>query len=364
MKKLTRKVVRFKGWTLGLDVHKKFIQYSVFDQEGNEIENARINSERAALLALLERLCKRGLLQAALEACGCFLWIFEVLVEKLGRAQVHVAQPSRLAVIANSMEKNDANDAWWLAYVLYEGRLPEAFVAEGAQADLRIAEREWHACTRARTSALVRIKAHLAQLGLKVPARWYLSKCGRKTMSELLKTIKDERGKALRMLLKTVAFLSKQRMYWKAELKELAAKLPAVKVISENMPGMAEVISATVYGELGDPQRFYNQKAYSKGTGLTPGYRKSAGRESKVGITRQGSALARWALTSAAICCMKCKRGPGLAVRRWIEHQSQYKLKKKVIVAAARKLAEGIWRLFALGEVFDLEKAFPVKAVA
>ena len=48
-------------------------------------------------------------------------------------------------------------------------------------------------------------------------------------------------------------------------------------------------------------------------------------------------------------------------MRQWIEERGRHKPKRKVIVAAARKLAEGVWRLFALGEAFDLARAFPVK---
>ena len=313
MKKLTRRAVRFNGVTLGLDVHKRFIQFSAMDGDGNEIAEGKMKSDRAALAVLLETWLAKGAVQVCLEACGCFLWIFDALVEKIGRANVHVAQPGKLAVIAKSMEKNDANDAWWLAYLLYEGRLPEAFVAEGTLLDLRIAERELRWYTRMRAQKLTRIKAHAAQACVTLPSRWYLSKIGRKKARELLAEVKAERGQALKLLLKTVAHLSRQMQHWRARLQALSALLPQVQVLSAQMPGMGKVLSATVYGELGDPKRFYSEKAYSKATGLTPGYRKTGGREAKMGISRQGSALARWALTNAAASCLRCKRGPGLA---------------------------------------------------
>jgi hypothetical protein len=50
-------------------------------------------------------------------------------------------------------------------------------------------------------------------------------------------------------------------------------------------------------------------------------------------------------------------------VKYWVLRRSRGRPKKKVIVAAARKLAEGVWRLFALGEEFDLARAFPGPAV-
>jgi hypothetical protein len=61
---------------------------------------------------------------------------------------------------------------------------------------------------------------------------------------------------------------------------------------------------------------------------------------------------------------MRCKHGVGAQIRQWVLARIKYKPKRKVIVAAARKLAEGVWRLFAMGEAFDLARAFPVKAQA
>ena len=58
---------------------------------------------------------------------------------------------------------------------------------------------------------------------------------------------------------------------------------------------------------------------------------------------------------------------PVAAVRAWLERAQKRKPKKAAIVAAARKLAEAIWRLFALGEAFDLTRAFgqpPAEAAA
>ena len=77
------------------------------------------------------------------------------------------------------------------------------------------------------------------------------------------------------------------------------------------------------------------------------------------GMSRAGSRHARWALTRAVVACMRCKRGPGVNVKYWVLRRTRNRPKKPVSVAAARKLAEGIWRLFELGEEFDLAKAFP-----
>lgn len=364
MKKLLRKTVGFKGCTLGLDLHKTFIQFCVLDQQGDEVESGRIESSVQDLKALVTRLKLNGAVQASLEACGCFVWAFDLLVGELPRNAVHVAQPGRLHVIINSMEKNDRNDAWWLAYYLFEGRLPESFVAEGSLRDLRIAARELRSYINTRSDMLRRFKSHLAQAGIKLQSGWHVSKAGRARALLMIAQTRGEAQRALKMLFKQIKKLTGMVKSWLARVEELSKSLPEVKMMKDNLPGFGVVISGTVVGELGEPKRFYNQKAYARATGLTPGYRESGGKSQSTGITRQGSPHARWAFTRAVISCLRCKQGPGLKVRQWVEDRGKHKPKKKVIVAAARKLAEGVWRLFALGEAFELEKAFPVKAVS
>ena len=136
MKKLNREGERrFKGQTLGLGhPHKKFIEYRRAGRRGRRSGDCGkgIESSREELQEVGGEAEKAGgAVQASLEACGCFIWIFDLLVREVSREVVHVAQPSRIKVVADSMEKNDANDAWWLAYLLFEGRLPESFVVEG-----------------------------------------------------------------------------------------------------------------------------------------------------------------------------------------------------------------------------------------
>lgn len=364
MKKLARRAVRFKGLTLGLDVHKGFIEYCVMDKKGDQIRGGRIGSNEKELRKLLAELKKSGPVQASLEACGCFLWIYEVLSEVLGREQAHVGQPSRIHVIGNSMEKNDENDAWWLAFLLYEGRLPESYVPEGELWNLRIASRELRSYTNMRGDLLRRFKAHLALAGKNVPKNWHTSKVKRDEAKKIIEEVKGERRGALQALFKQVKKITSQMKHWRARVEMLSKGQPEVKTLIEEMPGIGVVLGGAVVAELGSPKRFHSAKAYAKSTGLTPGYRESGGKSSRTKITRQGNAQARWAFTRAVVSCQRCKRGEGEQIKRWVQWRSKHKPRKLVIVAAARKLAEGVWRLFAYGEAFDLAKAFRVKEEA
>jgi transposase len=366
MKKLRRRMEKFKGLSVGLDLHKKFIQVSVLDGRGEEVAAERIASDERSLTRLLDRLEGEGArlpgVRVALEASGCFVWVHDLLVERLGREAVAVAAPSKVRVIAEAGEKTDASDAWWLAYLLQEGRLPQAFVAEGDLRELRIACRELRSVTDGRSDLMRRLRSHLAQLGVGFARSAWASVTGRGRIEAIVREAEAShglRGEAVARLWSRVAAIGEEVEHWRQRVDDLSKVFDQVALLDDQLPGVGPQIAAIVWSELGDPARYRSAKAYAKATGLTPGYRESGGRRAGGKITRQGSAHVRWALTRAIISCLRCQRGDGVAVKRWVQRMSRRKSKKAAIVAAARKLAEAIWRLFTLGQAFDLRRAFP-----
>jgi transposase len=169
------------------------------------------------------------------------------------------------------------------------------------------------------------------------------------------------RGVALLELFEQVMQLSEVMERWRKQVGTLCGEFPTIKLVQAEIPGLKDITAGLLYGELGDPARYRSEKAYAKATGLTPSSRISGGKQQQQTISRAGSRHARWALTRAVIACLRCKRRTvGVQVRTWVERQcARQKCKRKVIVAAARKLAEGVWRLLAWGEGFDLKRAFP-----
>jgi transposase len=361
MKTLQRRAKRFKGYTIGLDLHLSFIEVVVLDKHGNDAESKRIPFKKPALRELLAQWQQRGAVQVVFEACGFFAWVFDLAVQLLGRERVHAAHAAKIQMIANSVEKDDHNDAWWLAYLLYERRLPEAYVAEGDLLELRLAGRELRFYTDTRSDLVRRVRSSLAQLGEKLPKGWHTSELKRAVAKQLLETIPGVRGEALRDLYAEIESLSARIAKWTQIVSKLCLAFPEIRVLMTELPGMKTVLAGLVYGELGSPKRFRSAKAYAKATGMTPGRRKSGGKVQAVSITREGSRLERWALTRSIVACTRCtKKAAGVQVKKWVEKQvARHKPKRKVIVAAARKMAEGVWRLIAWGEVFDLKRAFP-----
>ena len=362
MKSLPNPVRKVNAHVLGLDVHKMMIAWVLLDRKGATKAYGEIPAEPEALASLVRSQIGRKKAHAAFEASGCSLWVFDQLVTLLKGAEfVHVAHAKSVRAIANSKHKNDHNDAWWLAYLTYEGRLPEVWLPTGRIRDLRLVTRERMACVQERTRMMKRIRAHLRQAGVgRTLRRAGLSHLnGRALTRRWAAELGGQLQLAIEHGLDRIEALDLEVAFWEERIEELAGRLPEVGHLKKEMPGIGPILAATIIAETGPISRFPHPKAYAGYTGLTPAERSSAGIQRNGSITKEGSPALRWALVQAVMGCLRCKNGPGVNVGHWVRGmQKKLGSKKKGQVAVARKMAEAIWRLFALGECFDLRKPF------
>lgn len=359
MKKLSDPVRKVNAQCVGLDVHKSVTVFCVLDAEGRTVEEGRFPSTRSGFVDFIEQRLKAGPTHFTFEASRSSLWVYGVMREHLEEDYIHVAQAKRIRAIANSNEKNDSNDAWWLAYLTYEGRLPEAYVPGTAILDLRIATRERTACVRQRTKVINRLKAHLAQIGAVVPSSSIRTAEAQHFLAETVRKVEGVRGQALRGCLDELGYQDAAIAKWEGVVNDLCADLPDVELLANEIPGVGSVLAATIVAEAGDIRRFRSAKAFGCATGLTPSDHSTSGVTRHGSITRAGNPHLRWAMTQAAMGCLRTRSYPGLAAGDWIRaKQKRMGNKAKARAAGGRKLAESIWRLFNFGECFDAARAF------
>ena len=359
MKKLADPHRTVKAEVIGLDVHQSMIVCCRLDRSGCTKEWSRVAAKRASLCTWLDETVGRRRTHFALEASRSSLWVYDLLAERYGRERVHLAHSRRIQAIANTQQKNDRNDAWWLAYLTREGRLPEAYVPPQAVLELRIATRERRAVVERRTKIINRMRSHLAQLGEVVPGSTCRTQKALAWLERMAEQTPGARGEALRRCLEELTFVEGLITQWDESIEGLASDLPTVRLIREEMPGMGTLLAATVVAEVGEIERFKSAKSFARYSGLTPSDRSSGGRMWHGGITREGSPHLRWALTQATMACSRSRRGAGLAVGEWIRaKQRRMGHRAKARAAAARKLAESIWRLVHYGELFDVARPF------
>ncbi len=365
MKKLADPVRKVNTQCVGLDVHKNLTVFCVLDSEGKTIREERMASTREAFEALVHEILEAGPAHFTFEASRSSLWVHGLLTEMMAPEFVHVAQAARIGAIANTNAKNDERDAWWLAYLTYEGRLPEAHVPSGSILDLRIATRERAVAVRARTKSINRLKAHLAQIGKIVPSSSVRTEAAVLFLAKTALATEGIRGQAIRACLGDLDYQDAAIKEWEDVIDRLIDDLPAVELIAKEIPGIGKILAATIVAEAGDIRRFHSAKAFGCATGLTPSDHSTSGKTKHGDITREGSPHLRWAMTQAAMGCLRSRRGAGLAVGNWIRtKEKRMGVKAKARAAGGRKLSESIWRLFQYGELFDAGRAFGSRGVS
>ncbi|MHC4492823.1 MAG: IS110 family RNA-guided transposase [Planctomycetota bacterium] len=358
MRKLTRPVQKVNAQVIGLDVHKQCIFFCRLDRRGEEVSSGRFAATREGLEEFLKGEVGRKKTHFAFEASGYTLWVYDLLVARYDAEVVHVAQAKKIRAIANSRQKNDANDAFWLAYLTYESRLPEAWIPQGVHRELRLATRARIHAVRRRSRLVTILRSHLAQVGERVSSSLATVR-GWARAVELVGRVDGARGDVLQECLEEIERYDRRIAAWEGRIAGLVEELPAVAAIEREIPGLGRVLAAAVYAETGPLERFARAKSFGGFTGLPPTDRSSGGRMRHGGISREGSPYLRWALTQAVMACLRAKRGPGFAVGEWVRRrEKRMQAKGKARCAAARKLAESIWRLFHYGECFDAARAF------
>lgn len=360
MKRLPDPIQKINAWVLGLDIHKYLTVWVLLNRKGHWTSEGQIQSHPGALESLYKDIIGRKNAHVAFEAGGSSLWAFDTcrtLVKD--EAHIHVAHPKSIKAIANSKQKNDLNDAWWLAYLTFEMRLPEVWLPRDEYRELRTATRERTAFVRERTRTMKRIQAHMRQAGKALPQGALKNAGQRAALTASLPGLSKVLGIAIEQALEHIDVLTARVQVWDERIEELVAKWDDVTLLEKSIPGVGRLLAATIIAESGPIRRFYSAKAYARYTGLVPSERSSAGQTRFGGISREGNGNLRWALTQAVTACLRTKRGPGVAVGNWVRAREQrLGARKKAKAAAARKLSEAIWRLFKLGECFDIERMF------
>src|SRR5680860_1028220 len=116
------------SYALGIDLHKKKSTWKLVDSNRSVIWSKTVLCQPESLELALRRLPISAVkLPVALEPTCGWRWVSQLL-EK-GGCDVHIANPYKFRVIADSRQKTDEEDAKTLAEFLQLGYLPESWRA-------------------------------------------------------------------------------------------------------------------------------------------------------------------------------------------------------------------------------------------
>jgi transposase len=313
---------------VGLDVHKRFIEYCIVDAAGKRLARGRTTCFAAALEGFATTVLEPTD-QVALEASTNTWAVAAILRPHV--ACVVVSNPLRTKAIAEAKVKTDKVDAHVLAQLLRCDYLPTVWQPDQDTEQLRRLTTQHATLITERGRVKNRIQSRIARLLLAPPCKVLWTKAGLAWLCELPLPI-DER----------LSLDGDLRLLTSIE-QELAAidKLTATKAHQDvriqllmTLPGVNFVGAVGLLAALGDITRFKDGDHAAAYLGLTPSTHQSGSHCYHGHITKAGSNHARWLLTQG-VQHMARHPGPlGVFFRRLAKRRNR----NVAIVATARKL--------------------------
>jgi len=317
---------------VGVDLHKKVITACVMDANRKIVREAKLLPvEPHRIVAFFESL---GEYQVVLEATSSYYWFVELLEPTA--AEIVLANPAKMRVIAESTKKTDKLDARVLAEFLARDMIPRASMPTPRLRQHRALVRHRKYLRERATAVKCKIRHVLSDHNAD-RRDLFSAGCGK----AYLKTLKLNPIDRFRLadLWSEWESIEKRLVKTTAKIKAFAKKAPRAeaeaRALLKTAPGIGTVTAEAVLCELGDVRRFKNAKAVCAYAGLVPVVRQTGGKKAKDGrITKQGSGLLRWALVEASWRLV-------VASPQWSRTYQQIKKRngaKRAIVAVARKL--------------------------
>jgi transposase len=331
--------------TLGLDVGDRFTEVFRLTEEGQSShERLRTSPE-----AFEERFAREPVARIVLEAGMHSAWI-SWLLSGLGHELV-VAQPRKLRLITQSVNKTDRHDAEWLARL---GRSDLQLVApihvrpRSEQADLSLL-RARDGLVAVRTALINMVRGLVKPFGAQLPR--CSPECFPRKVSEL---IPEDLAPALHPVLAEIASINGRIGALDQRIAELGETRYPQTALLRQVKYVGPILALKYLLTIDDPHRFRRSRDVGPYLGLTPRRAASGQRDPQLGITKAGDHDLRRLLVLAAHGILA--RGPDCDLQRWgramIERGGK-NARKRAVVAVARKLAVLLHRLWVSGEVYE-----------
>jgi transposase len=277
---------------VGIDLHRRRTVIVRTSAEGELLEAVRIANDADTLAEVLSRAGESP--EVVLEATYGWYWAVDIL-QAVG-ASVHLAHPLGVKGFEYRRVKNDLRDAADLADLLRMGRLPEAWIAPPATRELRELVRHRAKLVALRSHCKAGVHAVLAKCGIPVPMSDLFGVGGTALLDRLdLPKPYAARITSLRRVMDTLDF--EIDVFTKLARSQLAKDPGYIAV--QTIPGIGPIFAAILVVEIGDVHRFATAQKLTCWAGLTPRHRESDTTVHRGRITKQGSALVRWAMVES-----------------------------------------------------------------
>ena len=258
------------SFALGIDIHKEHSTFVLIDHESAIVWKRRIKStplEYQRACTILSAFVPLDGLPAAIEPVCGWKWAVQIMHER--GINIAVANPRKVRLIAESLDKTDENDAAHLAWVRLVDKLPLSYVAPDDIAHIRRLTRGYAYLVRLRAGIKNRLQSLATEDGLNVELGNVSTTKG---VCSLKTSNRDD--STYRALIAALDDLEQTILPLHNEMGQLMKTHPIVKRIA-TIPGIGIVSGVTAFAEIGDFTRFHSPKQLASFAGLVPRQRSS-----------------------------------------------------------------------------------------
>ena len=319
---------------VGIDVHKKFCQAAVLDDEGELFDQIRfLNNKEEIKDFAFKLLAFKDDVRAVVESTGnLWIQIYDML-EKFG-FEVFLSNPGKTRLIAEAKHKTDKVDAKMLARLLRADMLFTCYVPGEEIRNRREFLRARIDFVRNRTQIRNRIHSLLDKHGLRFPGEPF-SKKSIPWLREL--DLGDMDNAIIKGQLALLDTLDEQIQIFEDKIAVKGVEDPQVKLLM-TMPGISYFAASLLLAEIGDINRFGNDKKISSWAGLAPRIHQSGG-TLHIGRTGQGNKRVNGLLVQ----CAHNARIHDPRFKRFYDRYSKRRGKGKALVAVAHEMMRIIY---------------------
>ena len=251
---------------IGMDAHSSICVFSVVDEKGTEVNQAKIATNGQLLVEYIRSI--KGSKKLVFEECELSAWLCETLRGEVD--ELVVCNPTRNMQYKRA--KTDKLDAQNLALLLRGGFLTPVYHDGSRTEHLRSLMSGYQDVVDTCVSVKNRYKSLFRKAGL--PARGTKMYGDEPLLEDLPRPDQRFVGRSFYRLLET---LEKEREQYAVAIRQLSRTFPEIKLL-KTIPGIGDVQAAKIVSQVISVQRFKDKHKFWSYCGLVRHKMESAGR--------------------------------------------------------------------------------------
>lgn len=337
---------------IGCDAHRRYSVFVTVDENGRASKPTRVEHEGDALAKYLASL-PAGV-DIAVEATGSWYWLVDAM-EQAGK-KPRLAQAFAARRMLGGGHKTDAIDARALATLLRNGTLPEVWVPEARLRDVRSLVRSRLSLRQHQTELKNRVIAAINRYGLREAHedQDLFRGSGRVRLSVYIGRLPEHTREATTREWQIIDELQQHIEELDRRIHEKVGRVGWSRLL-KTLPGVADILGATIFLEIGKVSRFPSPQHLASYAGLVPTVHASGGKTFHGATSPTSNHYLRWAFVEAANVIASHHKQKNWTARHVVRQYLRLRASKghqKATVAVARHLAESAWWILSKAEPY------------